>query len=105
MKIKNNKRLLLWVVIAVAASVALILSATAGIAAYHEFADPYRVKVGMNGMAGAFTLYDENRSQNRGVIRAGFDYTYRDLSMYGSLISYIDGETRTSAKTGMKIGF
>ena len=82
-----------------------VLKLTAGMAAYHEFADPYRVKVGMNGMEGAFTLRDEDRSDNRGVIRAGFDYTYRDLSLYGSLISYIDKEARTSAKTGLKIKF
>ncbi len=81
------------------------LKLTAGMAAYHEFADPYRVKVGMNGMDGAFTLRDEKRSDNRGVIRAGFDYVYRDLSLYGSLISYIDKEARTSAKTGMKVKF
>jgi len=81
------------------------LKLTAGMAAYHEFADPYRVKVGMRGMEGAFTLRDEKRSQNRGVIRAGFDYVYRDLSLYGSFISYIDHEARTSAKTGMKWKF
>ena len=81
------------------------LKLTAGVAAYHEFADPYKLRVGMNGMEGAFMLYDENRSENRGVIRAGFDYVYRDLSLYGSLISYIDRETRTSAKTGMKVKF
>ena len=81
------------------------LKLTTGVAVYHEFADPYRLKVGMNGMDGAFTLYDERRSSNRGVIRAGFDYVYSDLSLYGSLNSYIDRETRTSAKTGMKIKF
>ncbi len=81
------------------------LKLTAGMAAYHEFADPYRVKVGMRGMDGAFTLRDEKRSDNRGVIRAGFDYAYRDLSLYGSLVSYIDREARTSAKTGMKVKF
>jgi len=81
------------------------LKMTAGVALYHEFADPYKLRVGMNGMEGAFTLRDENRSDNRGVIRAGFDYVYRDLSLYGSLISYIDKEARTSAKTGMKVKF
>ena len=81
------------------------LNLMAGVSVYHEFADPYRVKVGMQGMDGAFTLRDENRSDNRGVIRAGFDYVYRDLSLYGSLISYIDKEVRTSAKTGMKVKF
>lgn len=40
-----------------------------GIAVYHEFADPYKMKIGMNGMAGTFTLRDENRSANRAIIR------------------------------------
>ena len=81
------------------------LKLSAGMAAYHEFADPYRVRIGMNGMDGFFTLRDEKRSDNRGVIRAGFDYVYRDLSLYGSLISYIDKEARTSAKTGLRWKF
>ena len=43
-----------------------ILKLTTGVVVYHEFADPYRVRVGMDGMSGDFTLRDENRSQNRG---------------------------------------
>ena len=81
------------------------LKMTAGVVAYHEFADPYKLRVGMNGMDGTFTLRDENRSDNRGVVRAGFDYTYRDLSLYGALMSYIDKAAHTSAKTGMKVKF
>ena len=81
------------------------LKLTSGVVVYHEFADPYKLRVGMEGMDGDFTLRDENRSDNRGVIRAGFDYAYRDLSLYGSLISYIDREWRTNAKTGINWKF
>ena len=81
------------------------LKMTAGVVAYHEFADPYKLRVGMEGMDGAFTLRDENRSDNRGVIRAGFDYTQGDYSLYGSFLSYIDKEWRTNAKTGFKWKF
>ena len=73
---------------------------TAGISAYHEFADPYKLRVGMEGMNGNFTLRDENRSDNRGVMRAGFDYVKDNYSLYGSFLSYIDKQYRTIAKTG-----
>lgn len=76
-----------------------------GIAVYHEFADPYKMKIGMNGMAGTFTLRDENRSANRAIIRTGFDYTKQDLSLYGSLSSYIDRELQTNADLGLKYSF
>ena len=81
------------------------LKLTAGVAAYHEFADPYKLRVGMEGMEDTFTLRDERRSENRGVIRAGFDYEEGDYSLYGSIISYIDREWRTAAKSGLKWKF
>lgn len=63
------------------------------------------MKIGMNGMAGTFTLQDENRSANRAIIRTGFDYTKQDLSLYGSLSSYIDRELQTNADLGLKYSF
>ncbi len=82
-----------------------ILKMTAGIVAYHEFANPYCVKVGMVGMDGYFTLQDEDRSPNRGIVRLGLDYQHKDISLYGSLISFIDKEWRTNAKTGFRWQF
>ena len=78
---------------------------TAGVAAYHEFADPYRLEVGMEGMDGTFLLRDEKRSDNRGVVRAGFNYDWDDYSLYGSFMSYIDREIRSTLKTGFKWKF
>ncbi|MBR6411749.1 MAG: hypothetical protein IKS41_01135 [Alphaproteobacteria bacterium] len=78
---------------------------TAGVAAYHEFADPYRIDVGMDGMNGRFTLRDEKRSDNRGVVRAGFEIEKKDYSVYGSFISYVDKEVRSKAKLGFKWKF
>jgi hypothetical protein len=78
---------------------------TAGVAAYHEFADPYQLRVGMEGMDGYFTLRDENRSDNRGVVRAGFNYDWDDYSLYGSFMSYIDREIRSTLKSGFKWKF
>lgn len=82
------------------------LKLSSGVVVYHEFADPYRLDVGMNGMDGAFTLRDENHSQNRAVVRAGFDYRRgEDLSLYGMLTSYIDDEVHTNIKSGMNWKF
>lgn len=79
---------------------------SAGLALYHEFADPYKLKLGMEGMDGSFEVRDENRSDNRAVARAGFNYTNDDnLEIYGSILSYIDKEARTKANTGMKWRF
>lgn len=78
---------------------------TAGMAAYHEFADPYKVDVGMNGLSGHFTLRDENRSDNRAVARTGFEFNRKDYSLTGSFISYIDREVRTKANLGFKWKF
>ena len=78
---------------------------TAGVAAYHEFADPYKMDVGMNGLSGHFTLRDENRSDNRAVARTGFEFNKGDYSLTGSFISYIDRETRTKANLGFKWKF
>jgi outer membrane autotransporter protein len=81
------------------------LKLTAGVAAYHEFADPYQMELGMTGLEGTFTIRDENRSDNRAVVRLGFDYTQSDMSLYGSFMSYIDREIRSTLKTGMKWHF
>ena len=76
-----------------------------GASVYHEFADPYQLEVGLTGMDGSFMLRDEERSDNRAVIRAGFDYAEEDYSIYGSFISYIDREVRTALKSGFKWKF
>lgn len=76
-----------------------------GASVYHEFADPYQLEVGLTGMDGSFMLRDEERSDNRAVVRAGFDYAEEDYSIYGSFISYIDREVRTALKSGFKWKF
>lgn len=81
------------------------LKLTAGIAGYHEFADPYKMEVGMRGMDGRFTLRDENRTKNRAVARAGFNFDEGVYSVYGNIISYIDGEVRAKAKIGVEYKF
>jgi hypothetical protein len=78
---------------------------SAGVGLYHEFADPYKIKVGMNEMDGTFVLRDENRTDNRAVARFGVDFNYKDFSLSGKLMSYIDRELRTNAVLDLKYGF
>ena len=81
------------------------LRLTMGLSGYHEFLDPYKVKLGMNGMDGFFTVRDENRSNNRAVARFGFNYKKESFTLYGSLNSYIDKKSHYSGKTGFKWNF
>lgn len=78
---------------------------TTGLSAYHEFADPYKMDVGMNGMDGRFTLRDERRTDNRAVARAGFNYDTGAYGVDASIMSYIDRETRTKANLGFRWKF
>ena len=81
------------------------LTLTAGVAGYHEFADPYKVEVGIRGMDGRIMLRDDRRTKNRAVARAGFEFDEGDYSIYGNVISYIDSEVRSKAKLGLKYAF
>ena len=81
------------------------LRLTAGVAAYHEFADPYMLNVGMNGMTGHFTLRDDEHSDNRVVTRLSVNYDHQDYSLYGSFISYWDQVVRSKANLGLKWKF
>ena len=80
------------------------LSMTAGVMMYREFADPYNIKMGMQGMEGSFELYDE-RSPYRAVASFGFGYDLGSVNMYGSIQHYMQSDTYTKAKAGFKLGF
>ena len=81
------------------------LKLTAGLTAYHEFADPYRMTVGLEGLSGRMTLRDEDRSDNRAVARAGFTFDRGNYSLNGHIASYIDREIRTKANLALKFLF
>ena len=80
------------------------LSFNSGIGLYHEFGDPYRLKLGVEGMDGSFRLQNDH-GRNRAVIRSGFDYNWQDLNIYGKITSYIDREYNTAADVGLKWNF
>ena len=81
-------------------------SLNGGLAMYHEFANPYELKVGMSGMDGTYTLRDDRRSDNRAVVRFGFGYEFgEDIDVSANLITNIDREYRTDAGIDMKYHF
>ena len=77
----------------------------AGVAAYHEFMDPYSIELGMQNMTGSFNIRDDRRKDNRAVLRAGFDYSFGDITIEGSWASYIDGTTHNNANLDFKYNF
>ena len=81
------------------------LSFTGGVAMYHEFADPYKLSIGMEGMNGKFDIRDENRSDNRAVIRTGLKFANDNMSLGANVMSYIDREYRTNATLDFKYNF
>ena len=77
---------------------------SAGLMMYREFADPYTVKMSMNGMDGTFKLSDE-RSLYRAVASFGFDYDAGLFNMYGQVQHFIEDEHNTKVKAGLKYTF
>ena len=76
----------------------------AGLMVYKEFADPYNVKMGMRGMDGSFNLYDDT-NEYRGVATFGFDYDMNEWNLYGTVQHFMESDTHTNVKTGLKYKF
>ncbi|MBO5997626.1 MAG: autotransporter domain-containing protein, partial [Alphaproteobacteria bacterium] len=76
----------------------------AGLMVYKEFADPYNVKMGMRGMDGSFNLYDDT-NEYRGVATFGFDYDVNEWNLYGTVQHFMESDTHTNVKTGLKYKF
>lgn len=80
------------------------LSLTAGVMLYHEFADPYHIKVGMNGMDGSFDLSTDQKKY-RGVVDFGFGYDAGLFNLYGSCRHFMETQNRTQFNAGFRIPF
>ena len=77
----------------------------AGVSIYHEFADPYKMKLGMEGMSGSFTLRDETHSDNRAVVQSKFEFKHNNMSLIGNIASYIDRKYETDARLDFRFEF
>ena len=80
------------------------VNVNAGLMMYREFADPYDIKMGMRGMEGSFNLYD-NTNKYRGVANFGFDYDVNEWNLYGTVQHFMESDTHTNVKTGLKYRF
>ncbi len=71
---------------------------------YHEFADPYDIRLTMEGMGGHYTV-DPDTSRTRGFVQGALTYDYHNIGVYGSFTQYIEKEAQTQLNTGVKLGF
>lgn len=83
------------------------LNIALGAGYYHEFADPYRgIDARINDTIGAYRLRSsELDSRDRGVISAKINYDYRDFSLYGELMQYLEKEYPVKVDVGLKYKF
>lgn len=77
---------------------------TIGGAAYHEFADPYRMKLGMQGMSGTFDLAEEF-GKNRAVFQGFVGYDYDQTTIYGRVYHFMNKQNSWNASVGFKMAF
>lgn len=59
----------------------------------------------MSGMAGTFTLRDEDRSDNRAVIQSEIEFKHNNFSIVGNVASYIDRKYETNATLDFNFEF
>lgn len=84
------------------------LSVLFGAGYYHEFADPYKgIDASINNTIGHYKLRDiENiNSRDRGMLSAKVNYDYKDFSIYGELMQYLEKEYPLKLDVGLKYKF
>ncbi len=81
------------------------LSFMTGAMLYHEFSDPYDLKMSMNEMSGNFKIRNEEQNDNYLVFRSKLSYEIGDISIYGGFLSYINRNYHTKADLGFKYAF
>lgn len=75
-----------------------------GLMLYREFGDTYDIKLGMRGMDGTFSLYN-NDYEYRGAASLGFDYTDGHLHLYGNAQYFMDDGNYMNFKGGINYRF
>lgn len=80
------------------------LQFTSGIMGYREFGDTYDIKLGIRGMDGTFSLYN-NDYKYRGALNVGIDYAIGNLHMYGNSQYFMDNANYMNFKGGISYRF
>ncbi len=84
------------------------LNLALGVGYYHEFANPYRGFSAHHGDSlGKYKLRDIEHlnSRNRGILSAKVNYDYKDFSIYGELLQYLEDEYPLDIDVGLKYRF
>ncbi len=80
------------------------LKLNSGLMAYREFGDTYDIKLGIRGMDGTFSLYN-NDYEYRGAASFGFDYMAGRLRLYGNAQYFMDNANYMNFKSGISYRF
>ena len=80
------------------------LKLSSGVMLYREFGDAYNIKLGIRGMDGMFSLYN-NDYKYRGAASFGFDYAYNRLHVYGDAQYFMDNDKYINFKGGIRFIF
>ncbi len=83
------------------------LNVALGIGYYHEFADPYRgfdARHG-DGVLGSYKLRNKIHSRDRGILSAKVNYDYKNFSIYGELMQYLEEEHPLEMEGGIRYRF
>lgn len=84
------------------------LNAVLGIGWYHEFADPYRgFDARHSSSLSSYCLKNKDSlsSRDRGIVSAKINYDYKDFSIYGELMQYLEDEYPLKVEGGLKYRF
>ena len=83
------------------------LTTTLGIGYYHEFAKPYdSIKAKIVNTNGSYKLRNRAAdSKDRGMLSAKVNYDYKDFSIYGELLQYLEDEYPLKVDVGVRYNF
>lgn len=82
------------------------LNMALGLGYYHEFANPYKgLEVHNTGTVKRDRIKNKMNSRDRGIISAVINYDYKDFSVYGELMQYLEREHPVEVEGGLKYKF
>ena len=83
------------------------LTTSLGLAYYHEFANPYeQQEAKIADTIGSYKLRNKAiDTRDRGVISAKINYDYKNISVYGGFMQYLEKEYPFSLDLGLKYNF
>ncbi len=83
------------------------ITTTLGLAYYHEFANPYNsMNAKIINTLGSYKLRNNSvDSRDRGVLSAKINYDYKDFSIYGEILQYLEKEYPVKLDLGLKYKF